>query len=244
MAAVLLLIHRESTRFRFPLAHAREQPPLFRVADDYQHLEDALPGFSRARDLVKIAGDSLSPLKMQCSKFDFYRFANRYRLALRFRGVTIEGFEPETVGGYGALVRLFIVWSVFERYCELTGEHPPFSRILSRAGREKLEELALTFIRHDPGHKLFDFLMEQSLEKNRKDLNRFASGNTRGVVAVAAALRHIFAHGHLTAHPNRTNAADLQAICDTFSEFFLNLMRTDFLRRVTFAEAMRNNIEK
>jgi hypothetical protein len=58
------------------------------------------------------------------------------------------------------------------------------------------------------------------------------------VVAVAAALRHIFAHGHLTAHPNGANAADLMAICDAFSEFFLNLMRADFLRRVNFAEAM------
>jgi hypothetical protein len=211
------------------------------VADDYQHLEDALPGFNRARDIVKNAGDSVSVLEMQGSKFDFYRFANRYRLALRFQGVVIEGFEPETVGGYGALVRLFIVWSVFERYCELTGEHPPFARILSRAGREKLEELALNFIRHDPGHKLFDFLMAQSLEKNKRDLERFASGKPRGVVAVAAALRHIFAHGHLTAHPNGTNAADLQAICDAFSEFFLQLMRTDFLRRVDWAEAMPRN---
>jgi hypothetical protein len=205
------------------------------VADNYQHLEDALPGFIRARDLLKSAGDSLKPLEMQGSKFDFYRFANRYRLAFRFQGVAIDGFEPETVGGYGALVRLFIVWSVFERYCELTGEHPPFGRILSRAGRQKLEELALTFIRHDPEHKLFDFLMAQSMEKNRNDLEHFASGNPRGVVAVAAALRHIFAHGHLTAHPNGTNAADLQAICDAFSDFFLILMRTDFLRRVNFA---------
>jgi hypothetical protein len=135
------------------------------VAKDYQHLEDALPGFNRARALVKGAGDSLGVLEMQGSKFDFYRFANCYRLARRFQGVIIDGFEPDTVGGYGALVRLFIVWSVFERYCELTGEHAPYSRILSRAGRERLEELALTFIRHDPGHKLFDFLLEQSLEK-------------------------------------------------------------------------------
>lgn len=211
------------------------------MAENHQHLEDALPGFIRARELLKRAGDSLKPLDMLGSKFDFYRFANRYRLAFRFQGVAIDGFEPETVGGYGALVRLFIVWSVFERYCELTGEHAPFGRILGRAGREKLEELSLTFIRHDPDHKLFDFLVQQSLEKNRKDLDRFASGNARGVVAVAAALRHIFAHGHLTAHPNGTNAADLQAICDAFSTFFLDLMRSDFLRRVHFAEAMQKN---
>lgn len=214
------------------------------MAENYQHLEDALPGFSRARTLLKSAGDSLKPLDMQGSKFDFYRFANRYRLAVRFQGVVIDGFEPETVGGYGALVRLFVVWSVFERYCDLTGERTPYGRILSRAGREKLEALALTFIRHDPDHKLFDFLLAQSLERNLADLNRFATGNTRGVVAVAAALRHIFAHGHLTAHPNGANAADLQAICESFSHFFLDLMRVDFLRRVNFAEARSKEPEE
>lgn len=206
--------------------------------DHLQNLDDALPGFIRAREIIKAADDSVRPLDMLGSKFDFYRFANRYRLALQFRGVVIDGFDEPTVGGYGGLVRLFIVWSVFERYCELTGEHPPYSRLLSRAGRPKLEELALVFIAHDPLHKLFDFLMAQSLENNRKNLERFASGDPRGVVAVAAALRHIFAHGHLTAHPNGSKAEDLKIICDAFADFFLDLMRYDFRRRVDFASAM------
>ena len=204
-----------------------------------QNLEDALPGFIRARELIKAADDSIRGLDMLGSKFDFYRFANRYRLALQFRGVVIDGFDDGTVGGYSALTRLFIVWSVFERYCELTGEHAPYSRLLSRAGRAKLEELALAFIAHDPQRKLFEFLMAQSLENNRKNLERFASGDPRGVVAVAAALRHIFAHGHLTAHPNGSRAEDLSAICGTFSDFFLDLMRQDFRRRVDFAIAVR-----
>lgn len=148
--------------------------------EHHQHLEEALPGFIGAREMIKGAGDSLRGLDMLGSKFDFYRFANRYRLALQFRGVVIEGFDEGTVDGYGALTRLFIVWSVFERYCELTGEHAPYRRLLGRAGRPNLVELALSFIARDPLHKLFDFLMAQSLEKNRRDLERFASGDPRG----------------------------------------------------------------
>ena len=52
-----------------------------------------------------------------------------------------------------------------------------------------------------------------------------------------ASLRHIFAHGHLTAHPNGSRAEDLSAIRDTFPDFFLDLMRHDFRRRVDFTGA-------
>ncbi|MEO5913783.1 MAG: hypothetical protein ABIS50_06095 [Luteolibacter sp.] len=48
---------------------------------DYPYLEAALPGFSRARLLVKSAGDRMEPLEFCGTKFDFYRFANRFRLA-------------------------------------------------------------------------------------------------------------------------------------------------------------------
>ena len=51
-------------------------------------------------------------------------------------------------------------------------------------------------------------------------------------------MRHIFAHGHLTAHPNGSKPDDLKAICGAFSDFFLDPMRYDFRRRVDFALAM------
>lgn len=72
-------------------------------SDEYEHLEQALPGFSKARLTVKTGCDSTRPLGFKGNKFEFYRFANRFRLATSFRGMNLEGFTPETTDGYSAL---------------------------------------------------------------------------------------------------------------------------------------------
>ncbi|NLT69271.1 MAG: hypothetical protein GXX91_01090, partial [Verrucomicrobiaceae bacterium] len=45
--------------------------------NDHSYLDAALPGFSRARSLMKECGNSIESLGFVGSKFDFYRFANR-----------------------------------------------------------------------------------------------------------------------------------------------------------------------
>ena len=42
--------------------------------NEYDYLEKTLPGFSRAREIVKAVGDSTRPLGFKGSKFAFYRF--------------------------------------------------------------------------------------------------------------------------------------------------------------------------
>lgn len=64
--------------------------------NEYDYQEQVLPAFCKARLIVKLAGDSTRPLGFKGSKFDFYRFANRFRLATSFRGMDLEGFTPET----------------------------------------------------------------------------------------------------------------------------------------------------
>jgi len=99
--------------------------------NEYDYLEDALPGFSKARLIVKAAEDSIRPLGFKGSKFDFYRFANRFRLATSFRGLNLAGFEEETTDGYGALTRVFFSCSAFEGYTELADDQaPPYRTLL------------------------------------------------------------------------------------------------------------------
>lgn len=71
--------------------------------NEYEYLEQALPGFSQARLIVKGAGDSIRPLGFKGSKFDFYRFANRFRLATSFQGMNLGGDAPTTAYGGGNL---------------------------------------------------------------------------------------------------------------------------------------------
>lgn len=204
---------------------------------DYDYLESVLPGFAEARDVIKAAGDSVLPLHYRGTKFDFYRFANRYRMAVRFRGLALDGFEPETEGGYSALTRVFLAWSVFERYADLADDPPPYGRLLSLVPRIELAKLADHIERHDPEHRLFSFLHEQSLDQNRHFLDRYRGGDRRGVVFYAAAIRHIYVHGHLTAHPNKCSAENLTSICDALVEFIFGLIRDDFGRRLAVARA-------
>jgi len=166
---------------------------------DFDYLESVLPGFTEARAIIKVAGDSVFPLGYKGSKFDFYRFANRYRMAARFRGLALEGFTEKTSAGYSALTRVFLVWSVFERYADLADDPPPYGQLLSLVPKLDLAKLADHIERHDTDHRLLTFLYDQSLDQNRHFLDRYRGGDRRGVVFYAAAIRHIYVHGHLTA---------------------------------------------
>jgi len=202
---------------------------------DYDYLESVLPGFTEARSVIKTAGDSVFPLQYKGTKFDFYRFANRFRMAARFRGITLEDFGDETEEGYSALTRVFFAWSVFERYADLAGDPPPYRALLSLVPKIEFAKLADHIERHDPEHRLFEFLHGQSLEQNRWPLDRYRNGDRRGVVFYAAAIRHIYVHGHLTAHPNRCDAQNVVTICDALADFILGLIRDDFARRLAVA---------
>ena len=68
-------------------------------------------------------------------------------------------------------------------------------------------------------------------------LTRYRDGHDFSVLTLAACIRHIFAHGHLTANPYRLPAGNLVVVCCALHEFLLEFMRSDFLRRVQLAEA-------
>jgi hypothetical protein len=70
----------------------------------------------------------------------------------------------------------------------------------------------------------------------KSSLDRYRNGDRRGVIFYAAAIRHIYVQGHLTAHPNRCDAANVQSICHRLSDFILTLIRDDFTRRLAVAK--------
>ncbi|MBB5353690.1 hypothetical protein HNR46_003951 [Haloferula luteola] len=50
-------------------------------------------------------------------------------------------------------------------------------------------------------------------------------------------MRHIFAHGILTAHPNGLPAENLANLSRSLGNFLIHFIRSDFARRVALAEA-------
>lgn len=204
---------------------------------EHQYLDEVLPGFSEARLLIKTAGDSVKPLGFLGDKYEFYRFANRYRMAVRFAGIQLEGFGENTERGYSALTRTFFAWSGFERYTDLAGIHCPYASFFAYVPKIELSKLANLIDRADPDYKLFDHLRSQSLPPNQDQLDRFRSGDRRDVVFYASAIRHIYVHGHLTAHPNGCTSENVETICHAISDFLLSGIRDDFARRLKLAKA-------
>jgi hypothetical protein len=205
----------------------------------YPYLEEALPGFHRGRAVLKVAGDSLTDLGFVGTKYDFYRFANRLRLAACFGGLHLKGFGEDTAAGYDALTQVFFTWSAFERYADLANDRPPFRALFAHHPRSTVHELAAFCRGQDPEHKLVGFLITQSLlPVHETHLTRYRDGHDFSVLTLAACIRHIFAHGHLTANPYRLPAGNLVLICCALHQFLLDFMRSDFLRRVQVAEAV------
>ncbi len=207
------------------------------MPDDYTHLETALPGFTRARGIVKASEDSIAPLGFVGSKFDFYRFVNRFRLVTCFEGLKLEGFTEETASGYEALTRVFFAWSAFERYAEMANDRPPYRVLFAHHPRRHIAGLAGHCRALDPEHKLIGFLLNQSiLPAHATYLARYRDGQDFSVLTLAASMRHIFAHGMLTAHPNGLPAANLANISRSLGNFLIHFIRSDFKRRLALAE--------
>jgi len=208
--------------------------------NQYDYLEQALPGFTKARLIIKVTGDSIRALGFKGNKYDFYRFANRLRLAASFQGLNLEGFEAETTAGYGALTRVFFTWSAFEGYAELADDPaPPYRTLFAHYPRHHIHDLAKLCREQDPENKLVEFLKEHSQSAPQVIfLEKFRDGNDLAVLTHAACMRHIFVHGRLTAHPNGLPAENLTQICKALISFLIEFIRSDFNRRLKLAEAL------
>lgn len=75
--------------------------------------------------------------------------------------------------------------------------------------RIELAKLAEHIDRHDSDKRLFDFFHVPSFGQNRDLLDRYRGGDRRAVAFYAAALRHVYVHGHLTANPNKCAAQEV-----------------------------------
>src|SRR5438874_594191 len=50
------------------------------------------------------------------------RFVNRFRLATAFISIQLDNYSSNTIIGYNALFRVFLVWSAFERFLRAVGQ--------------------------------------------------------------------------------------------------------------------------
>ena len=155
-----------------------------------------------------------------------YRFCNRYRLAKAFTGLGLDGYSASTVSGYSGLAGVFLTWSTFELFCSITSlsqyDQP------AKMDHGQLTALRLRILALDTSAVFLDFLKSKANASLKGRIEAFETGDVLMTPFVAAAIRHIFGHGHLSAHPKGADPANISALCEQLRSFLLAFMDQRF----------------
>ncbi len=141
-----------------------------------------------------------------------FRFIARYRLATKFIGISADGYREKTLLGYDALMKVFLAYTAYESFYEAVAENKSISN----------EHIKVDFKFDKHNHPFDDFQIATKIWKNKKLLQiliDYADVSERssiqmealmsfylGVIdgkhlhAVTRQVRHLVAHGNLTAY--------------------------------------------
>lgn len=153
----------------------------------------------------------------------------RYKLAISFQRMELDGYHTATTKAYSGLFRVFLTYSAFEQF--LTLYRIRFFEVEPHFPQHPYTESAAYIRLCDPRSKLLDFLyaeLENNAHKNR--IMEFKTGNSDNPIVIAAAIRHVFAHGKMSPHANRSYPPSVEKIALYLSEFLLQIMDTEFER--------------
>lgn len=159
------------------------------------------------------------------------RFVNRFRLATAFIGIQLGNYTTNTVIGYNALFRVFLVWSAFERFLPVVGQKQDtiIAMLAPYAPSDSIEFIR----RHDERELFYDFVYHRVDKRHQHHLRAYKNGTLTNITYWASAVRHLFAHGHLSAHPGGCEPTTVKRICDRIAKFHLQVMEEEFYKIVT-----------
>ena len=133
---------------------------------------------------------------------DVVRWNTRVKLARNFRGLEVEGYTELTLQGYNALFRVFLTHSALELYRPIVNLDAK-NDLLAALGPYNPDGPVKKFFALDRSGRLFDFLQSKLDKQRSKDsLRACREGASADVTCLSASVRHIFVHGHLSAHSN------------------------------------------
>jgi hypothetical protein len=161
---------------------------------------------------------------------DTFRFCQRYRVSKSFEGIQLAGYSPATTTGYSGLFKILLTWSAFETYLKISGQSQSGCNALvasydPEAAVEKIRAI-------DKGGKFYLFLAGQVNPKHQQELLKYFQEKPFNITYLASAVRHIFAHGSLTAHSNQTNPGTIKQIANVLRDFLLFVVDSEFTKHV------------
>ena len=127
---------------------------------------------------------------------DVARFAARYRVARSFQGIKLAGYTTDTVVGYDSLFRVFLMWSAFERFLRVVGQTQ--DSIEPQLAPYKPQQCLAAIRAGDIGKTFYEFVAPRVNAEHKARISDFANNAPTNPTFLASAVRHLFAHGHLS----------------------------------------------
>ncbi len=197
-------------------------------------MNNNLPHWDKYQKILK-NGESAMALGFLAQKHIDGRLTRvnaRYRLAKSFDGVLLDKYSDDSVQGYSALMKVFLIYSAFEGYMELISKDTKKCKIGSEIiDANEAKRISADILELDKKKTFYKFVSSFSNKYIEEDLENFYQGKGHNLVCLLSSTRHIFVHGHLTPHANRTSPKKVIKICTLLSDFFLKQMEKDFSER-------------
>lgn len=175
-------------------------------------------------------GHTPEQMGLMTTSGEVVRWNSRVKLARNFRGLHVEDFAERTLLGYSAFFQVFLTHSALERYLPIVGLTE--ANLANALAPYNPHEPIKQFFALDRRGKLFDFLHARLKQKLRSNLAACRDGSSGDVTCLSAAVRHIFAHGHLGGTTNDINPNHAARACSVISDFLLEFMAHDFTSRI------------
>lgn len=199
-----------------------------------------LESFKRYQGLCKRGyfpqriGFGPKPTRDRVKGGDINRLNARVRLAKDFQAITLDGYSEETALGYNGFLQVFLTHSALERFMEIYGKKH-VSDLNDLLAPHNPEKAVKDFFEFDKNDKFYNALYQHIDSRGKKieeGLTKCKRGECTNVAYVSAAVRHIFAHGHLAANANSVNPKSINRACMSMSEFLLRFMDAEFTRKI------------
>jgi hypothetical protein len=163
---------------------------------------------------------------------DINRLNTRVRIARDFDSIVIKDLGKDSTLGYEAFFRVFLAHAALERFAKVIGYKDVYKipeDILEPHGAKEVFE---TIQKCDAKRKLYDFIYERLEPKLQGNFAACYNGECKKTTYISAAIRHTFAHGHLSAQANGITPNNMSKICSALSIHLLEFMDHEFTIRI------------
>jgi hypothetical protein len=170
------------------------------------------------------------------------RFAARYRAAKCFKSVEFEYLNRTTVEGYSVLCKTLLTYSAFEYFLQAADIKPDETdKLLSSNQKARVAARLRVLDRDNAFTKL---LHTHTRRRTKKALDDHLMGKICNPLEIAAAIRHTFAHGILTANPKGIRPQVVVQVCNYMIHVLSTVMDREVEKRMSSFIAAAGLVQK